>query len=259
MQKKQKEWAWQWTKYQDQNLWLFKEWIWPNKLEDFKNKDIADCGCGAGQHLNFVAPYAKSVLGIDLNTADIARKNNKHNKNVSVISGDIAKIRLNKKFDVVYSIGVLQHTDDPSRSFNNIKKLAKKNGRVIVWVYSHEGNALNRLVLEPLKKAFFLKLDKNLLSLFSNVITALLYIPVYSIYLLPLGFLPFYEYFQNFRKLNFERNNLNVFDKLNAPTTNFIRKETIWQWFSKREFSNVHISRYKGVSWRASGTKIEAK
>ncbi|MBI2108375.1 hypothetical protein HYT54_04575, partial [Candidatus Woesearchaeota archaeon] len=48
--------------------------------------------------------YARSVLGIDLNTADIARQNNRHNKNVSVIEGDIAKIRLGKKFDVVYSI-----------------------------------------------------------------------------------------------------------------------------------------------------------
>lgn len=256
MQKKQKEWEWQWGRYHDQSLWLFREWIWPNKLEDFRGKSVADCGCGSGQHLNFVAPYARLVVGIDLNTADIARRNNRHNKNVSVIEGDIAKIRLGKKFDVVYSVGVLQHTNDPSKSFNNIKKLAKRGGRVIVWVYSHEGNLLNRAILEPLKQIFFLRLNKNVLSLASIFITALLYAIVYSLYLLPLKFLPFYEYFQNFRKLGFERNNLNVFDKLNAPTTNFIKRETMEQWFSKKEFSKVHLSHYKGVSWRASGTKI---
>lgn len=255
MQKKQNEWKWQWGKFYDNSLWLFKEWIYPNRIEDFKGKYALDCGCGGGQHLNFIAPYCKYALGIDLNAAETARHNNKKNRNVEVIGGDIAHIKLKKKFDMVYSIGVLHHTDDPSKSFNNIKKFAKKSGRVIVWVYSYEGNFLNRAFLEPLKKMLFLRLKKRTLRYISTLTTALLYIPIYTIYLLPLGFLPFYEYFQNFRKLDFRRNDLNVFDKLNAPQTFFIKKSTIKKWFNEKEFYDVHISRYKGVSWRASGTK----
>ncbi len=95
---------------------------------------------------------------------------------------------------------------------------------------------------------------KNILG-FSKFITALLYIPVYTIYLLPLKFLPFYEYFDNFRKVTFYRNTLNVFDKLNAPQVDFISKERIVKWFDEDEFENVDINAYKGVSWSGSGVK----
>ena len=256
MQKSGDAWKWQWTKYYDEDLWLFKEWIYPNKLEDFKNKEAVDCGCGAGTQLNFIAPYCKYALGIDLNTYQIAKRNTAQNKNVEVKKGDISVLKLKKKFDIVYSIGVLHHTSSPTKSFNNIKMLAKKGGRVIAWVYSYEGNFLNREVLESLKNIFFSKLNKNALWIFSIIITLMLYIPIYTVYMLPLRFLPFYEYFQNFRKLDFKMNNLNIFDKMNAPLTHYIKKGAIQRWFNREEFFNIHISHYKGVSWRASGTKI---
>jgi len=44
-------WKLQWSKKlgsYDKNLWLFKEWIYPNKIEDFEDKEVLDCGCGGG-------------------------------------------------------------------------------------------------------------------------------------------------------------------------------------------------------------------
>ncbi len=255
MQKKQSEWAWQWDKIYDDNQWLFTEWILPNTLEMFQGKDVLDCGCGGGQHINFVSPYAKSVTGIDLNALGSAAKNTAHLSNVILREDDLATMKLGQQIDIVYCIGVLHHTDDPDATFRNIAKHCNPGGKVIAWVYSSEGNFWNRVLLEPLKSLIIYHLSRPMVMAIAHVLTALLYIPIYTLYLLPLRSLPFFEYFQNWRKLSYSRNLLNVFDKLNAPQTEFITRERIESWFSPKEFTDVHLSPYMGVSWRGSGTK----
>lgn len=255
MQEKQSEWAWQWSQFQDDNQWLFTEWIAPNTLEDFRGKDVLDCGCGGGQHIAFVAPYARSVTGVDLNALSSARTRTASLRNVRLIEADLAEMNVGKAFDIVYCIGVLHHTDNPNNTFASIARHCAPGGRVIVWVYSKEGNFLNRTLLEWLKRILLLRLPRSANVALAHVLTALLYLPIYSIYLLPLPFLPFYEYFQNWRKLSYSRNLLNVFDKLNAPQTHFITRAQIETWFSPDQFTDVHISSYRGVSWRGSGTK----
>lgn len=252
-------WRFQWDafkndkKFFEDDLFLFKQWIYPNTLEDFSGKTVLDCGYGRGQHLKMIAPYAKKAVGIDLNTADVA-KAYLNCKNIQLLEGDLAKMSLPEKFDIVYSIGVLQHTDNPAESFKNIKKHLKKNGKLMIWVYSREGNALNYYFLEPIKELIFKKLGRKTLLTISSLITILMYLPIFTIYLFPFKFLPFYEYFSNFRKLTFAKNFQNVFDKLNAPQTHFIMEKTVREWFNSNDFENIHISNYVGVSWRASGT-----
>lgn len=255
VQQKQQEWAWQWQHLQDDNRWLFSEWIWPVTLEDFKGKTVLDCGCGGGQHVLFTAPHAASVTGVDLNALESAKERTKDLTNVTFAEADIAVMDLGKQFDIVYSIGVLHHTDNPTASFRNIAKHARSGGRVLVWVYSREGNFLNEWVLEPLKRVLIDHLPRGFVLFLSKVITALLYLPIYTVYLLPLPFLPFFQYFQNWRRLSFERNMLNVFDKLNAPQTWFIPRSMVESWFDPREYTDVRISPYKGVSWRGTGIR----
>ncbi len=255
VQKKQPEWAWQWKNLQDHNRWLFTEWIHPVTIEDFEGKTVLDCGCGGGQHIEFIASKAREITGVDLNAIEVAKKRNEGKTHITYIDADIATMNVRKEFDIVYSIGVLHHTDDPNASFMNIARHAKKGGRVIVWVYSREGNFLNEWLLEPLKRILIDHLPRKVVLLLAHVLTALLTIPIYTIYLLPIRWLPFYEYFQNWRKLSYTRNMLNVFDKLNAPQTWFISEAQIRSWFSPELFTDVVISAYKGVSWRGTGIR----
>ena len=255
MQEKHPQWEWQWQRFQDDSVWLFRDWIHPNTLEDMRGKDVLDCGCGGGQHISFTAPYAAHVTGVDFNALSVAKAKNGHLPNVSFVEADLAEMDLGKRFDVVYCIGVLHHTDDPERTFRNIAKHAKPGGRVIVWVYSREGNFWNRTLLEWFKRAVLLRLPRAVSLALSHVLTALIYVPVYTVYLLPIRRAPFYEYFGNWRKLSYGRNLLNVFDKLNAPQTHFLTGSDLERWFDAGTFENVHISPYMGVSWRGSGTK----
>jgi SAM-dependent methyltransferase len=254
-QLKQSQWYEQWEMFQDEELFLFKDWIYPVTLDDFKNKDVLEAGCGGGQHTSFIAPNAKRITAVDLNTVNIAQQRNIEFNNINFIEADIAEMDLGKQFDIVFCVGVIHHTSDPEKTVKNLKKHLKSGGTLIVWVYSIEGNYLVRTIVEPLRKLFFHKMNRKNLLLISKIITGLMYIPIYSLYRLPLYFLPYYEYFENFRKMSFERNTLNVFDKLNAPQVDFISYERIKHWFPDQEFATINLSSYKGVSWRGSGIK----
>jgi 2-polyprenyl-3-methyl-5-hydroxy-6-metoxy-1,4-benzoquinol methylase len=255
-QLKQSEWHKQWELFQDDELFLFRDWIYPVKLEDFQDKDVLECGCGGGQHTSFIAPYVRSITAVDLNTADIAAQRNKVFTNIEFKEADIALMDLGKKFDIVFSIGVVHHTDNPDKTVQNLKKHVLPGGKLILWVYSQEGNFFVSAVVDPLRKVFLRHLNKKALMFFSKMITLSLYPIVYSLYRLPLLWLPYYEYFENFRKLSFTRNCLNIFDKLNAPQVEFISKKRISNWFSGGDFKDVCITPYKGVSWRGSAVKI---
>jgi SAM-dependent methyltransferase len=248
-------WRYQWNTFEDASEMLFREWIFPNEIEDFGGKTVLDAGCGGGQHMRFIAPYATEVVGVDLHTAELAAGRCGDYRNITTQGGDLATIDLGRRFDIVYSIGVLHHTANPRASFMNLARHVRPGGRLILWVYSSEGNALNRWIVEPLKRHVYGRWPRPLLRVAAHLLTSLLYLPVHTVYRLPLRFLPYYQYFRNFRRLSYGRNLLNVFDKLNAPRTAFIRRSEVEEWFSTG-FTDLHLSRYVDVSWRASGTRI---
>ena len=145
-QEKQNEWFEQWDVLEDDELFLFLDWIYPNTLDNFRGKNILECGCGGGQHTSFIAPYANSVTSVDLNTIPIAKRRNIGNNNVIFYEADIATMDLGTTFDFVISIGVVHHTDNPDKTIANLKRHVKPGGKIILWVYSEEGNILMKYI-----------------------------------------------------------------------------------------------------------------
>lgn len=237
-------------------LWLYNDWIFPNKPSDFVGKSILDAGSGPGIQLELYAAFAKNVVAVDLEAIETSKNPaTLLLQNVKFIQDNIMTMELGEKFDVVNCVGTIHHTDNPSLTFKNLFNHLKSGGRMIIWAYAKEGNFLMEKIVEPFRKKFLMKISKNQLILLSKSLTVVLYLLVYSIYLFPLKKLPYFDYFVNFRKLNFERNMMNVYDKLNAPQQYFISRETIELWFNSDLFTDIYIGKYAGVSWRASGTK----
>lgn len=257
-QEKHSEWAEQWSLFQDNERFLFEEWIAPATMADFADKDVLECGCGGGQHTAFVAAHARSITAVDLNTVAIARERNRNSDNVTFVEADLATMDLGRQFDVVFCIGVIHHTDDPDRTFETLFRHLKPGGMMIVWAYSAEGNALVRYGVEPIRKVFLSRMPRRGLVALSQIITALMYIPIHTVYRLNvLRFLPYFDYFRNFRRLSFGRNVLNVFDKLNAPQTQFITAERARRWFSAERFTpQPSLRPYAGVSWSMVGQRL---
>lgn len=257
-QKKSLEWSEQWELFKDDERFLFFDWIQPVQIDDFQGKEVLECGCGGGQHTAIMAEVAKFVTAVDLNTADLARKRCSNFENVDFIEADLNTMDLAREFDIVICIGVIHHTDNPDQVFHNLYRHLRPGGKLIIWTYSAEGNAMVRLVVEPIRKLFLRHLSRPALVIVSKIITAFLYAPVYSVYCISwMKWLPYYEYFRNFRRLSFDRNVLNVFDKLNAPQTRFTTLETCEDWMNDSRFEegSTLIKPYLGVSWTLVGSK----
>lgn len=257
-QARSSEWREQWTMFHDREEFLFREWIAPVTPESFAGRRVLEGGCGGGQHTAMLAAVAAQVTAVDLNTADIAAAWNRDRANVRFVTADLGSMDLGEQFDDVVSIGVIHHTDDPDRTFDTLFAHLRPGGRMVIWTYSAEGNSLVRFGVEPMRKLFLRHLSRRSLLAFSRVVTAALYPVTHTVYRLPfLSFLPYYQYFANFRRLSFARNTLNVFDKLNAPQTRFTTRDTAEGWFSPARFEpeSISIRRYAGVSWSLSGVK----
>jgi SAM-dependent methyltransferase len=205
-----------------------------------------------------MAEVAKSVTAVDLNTADLALERNRRFENVRFVSADIASMDLGERFDAVVCVGVIHHTDDPDRTFVNLYRHLRPGGRMVLWTYSAEGNALVRHGVEPVRKLLLRRLPRPALVWLSRAITASMYPVVHTVYRLPfLRALPYYEYFGNFRRLSYSRNVLNVFDKLNAPQTVFTTAAKCRDWLNEERFEpgSISIRPYKGVSYSLSGVR----
>jgi SAM-dependent methyltransferase len=251
-------WHWQWSRFADNQQSLFEEWIAPATISDFADKHVLEGGCGGGQHTSFVAPVAASVTAVDLNTIDLAQARNPATRNVTFIEGDLATIDLDRQFDVVFCTGVIHHTDDPDVTFENLYRHCAPGGKMIIWTYSAEGNSLVRFGVEPFRKFFLRHLPKPFLTFLAKLTTALLYIPVHTVYRIAgFRFLPYFDYFKKFRELSFMRNVLNVFDKLNAPQTQFITRTRCREWFNEQRFepASISIRHHVGVSYSLVATK----
>ena len=156
-----------------------------NKIK-IKDKEVIEFGFGG--HLFFsmllVALGAKKVTITNLEPIEIYNINNSTNKkfwlilkkklkkNIGSFSNFIKKIRLvkksisienfrsKKKFDLVFSSGVMEHVNDPNLAIKNIKKILKKNGLVYssnIGIHDHRANVKNS-IYNPWS---FLEISKN--------------------------------------------------------------------------------------------------
>ncbi len=114
--------------YQYLNKMLF------DNVNILKGKTILEIGSGAGRFTEYLSQYCKLCVSVDLSSS-IYHNVAKHNNNVILIKSDFNKLLANKKFDLVFCRGVLQHTPDPIKSILKIHSFAKKDGYIFFDIY----------------------------------------------------------------------------------------------------------------------------
>ena len=116
----------------------------------YTHKRILDCGCGTGEFTSWYAARGNEVTAVDLSGPSLEHakayaagydlQDRITFRQHSVLDLDYA----DASFDVVYSYGVLHHTPDPYRGFQQMVRVCKPGGVVIVSVYSLYSRFIHR-------------------------------------------------------------------------------------------------------------------
>jgi 2-polyprenyl-3-methyl-5-hydroxy-6-metoxy-1,4-benzoquinol methylase len=97
----------------------------------WKNKKVLDFGCGTGKTSFLLACSGAKVHGLDYSDEAIklARKRFQHER-LSFQEGNLRKI--NGYYDIIISLGTLEHMDDPSYALKIFKEHLFSNGKIII-------------------------------------------------------------------------------------------------------------------------------
>jgi SAM-dependent methyltransferase len=100
-------------------------------------------GCGTGQHSIETASYFSDcqVTAVDLSLASLAYAKRKTTElgitNLKYLQADILRLdQLEQKFDIIESVGVLHHMDEPMAGWRVLTDLLKPGGLMYIGLYS---------------------------------------------------------------------------------------------------------------------------
>ena len=147
---------------------FFRQFFPEEILNKMKTCTALDAGCGTGPNLPSLSSLFKQVYAFDL--SETSAKNAKvlaqrmNLKNVTITSGDIFNIPFDRKFDFIFSIGVLHHTKDARGGFHLLSQHLEKGGYITVALYNRFGGWKHRLLMrffnrvkDPKRRLAFVK------------------------------------------------------------------------------------------------------
>ena len=106
-----------------------------SKKKPLDKINILDIGCGGGLLSEPMRRLGANVTGIDASSKNIniAKLHAKKNKlKINYLCSSPEKLKIQKKFDVILNMEIVEHVEDINFFINSCSKLLKKNGLMFV-------------------------------------------------------------------------------------------------------------------------------
>lgn len=251
----------QWLKYRDNNGYygstqLLKDIFGPLlAFNEIKDKRVAEIGSGTGRIVNMLLDVgAAHVVAIEPSESmEVLKDNTTQRKSqLSYIHDRGEAISQCNDLDYIFSIGVLHHIKNPEPIVQEAYKVLKPGGKMLVWLYGHEGNAAYLNLVLPFRK-LTKKLSHRYVSIISHILNILLIPYIMCCKFLPL---PLRGYFNKvFGKLTLKKRYLVIYDQLNPEIAKYYKKSEALKLLTQAGFKDCKIYHRHGYSWTVIGTK----
>jgi 2-polyprenyl-3-methyl-5-hydroxy-6-metoxy-1,4-benzoquinol methylase len=249
----------QWSHYTDNSgyygsLALFADICEPLlNIGNVAGKNVADIGSGTGRIVNMLLDAgaahvtalepSESFAAAIANTADRADR-------VRVIHDVGTAIPQDQNFDLVLSIGVLHHVENPGPIVEAARRALKPGGMMFIWLYGREGNEMYLATFGRLRAVTKRMPHRALAALCYPVdLLAMTYTAVSRV--LPL---PMRAYMQNvYGRLAPDKRRLVAYDQLNPAYAKYYREDEARSLLEQNGFKNVRTYHRHGYSWSVVG------
>ena len=220
---------------------------------------VAEIGAGMGRivkmlieagvaHVHALEPSA-AVEALWRNTAPWADR-------VSILECRGDELPSEPKLDAVLSIGVIHHIVDPAPVMAAALAALKPGGRVLIWLYGHEGNGLYLAVVLPFRRLSS-RLPAWALDALSHLGVWLLQpylLACRAVPRLPLG-----RYMRDvFGRCSYETRRMVIYDQLNPAYAKYYKKDEAVALLATAGFVDIRAYHRHGYSWTVVGAKPAA-
>jgi SAM-dependent methyltransferase/uncharacterized protein YbaR (Trm112 family) len=205
-----------------------------------RQQTVLDAGCGHGLMTTAIAGLSKLAIGVELSEAinDAYRRNTK--RNAWFAQADLQYLPFDPEtFDVLYSSGVIHHTENTETTLDKIAPVLKKGGRISLWLYRARDNAFHKFMLQARK------------------LTSRLPIRI-AFYLLAITIFPFTFLFKKIKHTDPPNAREEMIDLLDGFTPEFreeVEPEQAGKWLEDRGYRQVRVTSSDQYGYSIIGDK----
>ena len=133
-------------------------------------------GCGTGQQAIERNYFSDNILAVDLSfnslSYAIRKVQERKIKNINFLQCDILDLeKLNQKFDIIESVGVLHHMENPFEGWKVLNNILKPKGLMLIGLYSETARSDIKFAHEIISKNNYNSNDTDIRNFRSYILS----------------------------------------------------------------------------------------